>query len=166
MRCIDLFAGLGGFSEGARQAGLQVLWGANHSAPAVYWHSINHPLATHACQDLQQCDFRQAPAHDVLLAAPACQGHTPARGAEKPHHDAQRATAWAVITCAEVHRPVAVPFTARRLPKPFSARFQPKSLSPANFSRLPIVLAHTQTDHLPTAGDAIATQVTGLQAAH
>ena len=44
----------------------------------------------------------------MLLASPACQGHTPARGKEQPHHDAQRATAWAVVTCAEVHRPAAV----------------------------------------------------------
>ena len=97
MRAIDLFAGLGGFSEGARQAGFQVKWSANHSQPAVYWHSVNHPHAIHACQDLQQCDFRTAPAHDVLLASPACQGHSPARGTDKPHHDTQRATAWAVV---------------------------------------------------------------------
>ena len=108
MNCIDLFAGLGGFTLGAQLAGLQVTWAANHWAPAVRWHSANHPEAQHACQDLQQCDFRTAPAHDVLLASPACQGHSPARGTDKPHHDAQRATAWAVITCAEVHRPAAV----------------------------------------------------------
>lgn len=108
MNCIDLFAGAGGFSHGARLAGLQVLWAANHWPTAVRWHSANHPHTQHACQDLQQADFRDAPAHDVLLASPACQGHSPARGADRPHHDAQRATAWAVITCAEVHRPAAV----------------------------------------------------------
>lgn len=108
MNCIDLFAGLGGFTEGARQAGLQVSWAANHWPTAVHWHSVNHPHARHACQDLQQCDFRQAPAHDVLLASPACQGHSRARGTDQPHHDVQRATAWAVVTCAEVHRPRAV----------------------------------------------------------
>lgn len=108
MNCIDLFAGAGGFSHGARLAGLQVLWAANHWPTAVRWHSANHPHTQHACQDLQQADFRDAPPHDVLLASPACQGHSKARGTDKPHHDAQRATAWAVITCAEVHRPAAV----------------------------------------------------------
>ena len=107
MRAVDLFAGAGGFSTGARMAGARVLWAANHWPLAVHWHAENHPGTAHACQDLQQADFREAPAHDLLLASPACQGHSPARGKERPHHDAQRATAWAVATCAEVHRPAA-----------------------------------------------------------
>lgn len=105
MNCIDLFAGAGGFSTGATMAGCRVLWAANHWPTAVQWHAANHPGTEHACQDLQQADFRQAPAHDILLASPACQGHSLARGKEQPHHDAQRATAWAVVTCLEVHRP-------------------------------------------------------------
>ncbi len=105
---IDLFAGAGGFSTGATMAGARVAWAANHWPAAVQIHAANHPETVHACQDLQQADFREAPAHDLLLASPACQGHSRARGAEKPHHDAQRATAWAVVTCAEVHRPAAV----------------------------------------------------------
>lgn len=108
MNAIDLFAGAGGFSTGAMLAGCRVLWAANHWPTAVEWHTANHPGTVHACQDLQQADFRDAPAHDILLASPACQGHSPARGKERPHHDAQRATAWAVVTCAEVHRPPVV----------------------------------------------------------
>lgn len=108
MRAIDLFAGAGGFSTGAAMAGARVVWAANHWPTAVQWHAANHPGTQHACQDLQQADFRDAPAHDILLASPACQGHSNARGTDKPHHDAQRATAWAVVTCAEVHRPAAL----------------------------------------------------------
>ena len=108
MRAVDLFAGAGGFTTGARMAGCRVLYAANHWPLAVQYHAANHPDTEHACQDLQQADFREAPAHDLLLASPACQGHSPARGKERPHHDAQRATAWAVVTCAEVHRPAAV----------------------------------------------------------
>lgn len=102
---IDLFAGLGGWTCAAEQAGVRVLWAANHSERAVHYHKLNHPSAEHACQDLQQADFRAAPRHDVLLASPSCTGHTRARGKDEPHHDAARATAWAVVTCAEVHRP-------------------------------------------------------------
>lgn len=108
MIAIDLFAGIGGLSTGAIMAGCNVRWAANHWPTAVHWHAVNHPDVAHACQDLQQADFRDAPAHDLLLASPACQGHSPARGKDRPHHDAQRATAWAVVTCAEVHRPAAV----------------------------------------------------------
>jgi DNA (cytosine-5)-methyltransferase 1 len=108
MNAIDLFAGLGGFSEGARMAGCTVVWAANHWRAAVDVHAANHPGTAHACQDLHQADWSQVPAHDLLLASPACQGHSLARGKERPHHDAQRSTAWAVVSAAETHRPEAI----------------------------------------------------------
>lgn len=109
MRAADLFAGAGGFSTGARQAGVQVVWAANHWPAAVEVHARNHPDTIHACQDLQQADWAQVPQHDVLLASPCCQGHSPARGKGNgnPQHDASRATAWAVISALEFHRPQA-----------------------------------------------------------
>jgi DNA (cytosine-5)-methyltransferase 1 len=105
MRAIDLFAGLGGFSEGAEQAGCRVMWAGNHWRAAVEVHAANHPGAEHACQDLHQQDWTQVPVHDLMLASPACQGHTPARGKERPHHDATRSTAWAVVSALECHQP-------------------------------------------------------------
>jgi DNA (cytosine-5)-methyltransferase 1 len=107
VKTIDLFAGLGGFTEGAERAGCSVVWAANHWRAAVNIHELNHPAAVTSCQDLQQADFTKVPAHDLLLASPACQGHSRARGADKPHHDALRSTAWAVVTDLEVHRPIA-----------------------------------------------------------
>jgi len=50
-------------------------------------------------------DPRDLPRHDMLIASPACTGHTRARGKERPHHDASRATAWAVVDVAEVTHP-------------------------------------------------------------
>lgn len=105
MRVVDLFAGAGGFSTGAVMAGCSVLWAGNHWRLAVDAHAVNHPDTVHACQDLQQQDWTQVPAHDGLLASPACQGHANARGKERSHHDAQRATAWAVVSAVECHRP-------------------------------------------------------------
>lgn len=102
---IDLFAGLGGFTEGARLAGVNVIWAANHWPAAVQTHAENHPTAAHICQDLHQANWTHVPRHDLLLASPACQGHTFARGKERPHHDATRSTAWAVISALETHRP-------------------------------------------------------------
>jgi len=119
---VDLFSGAGGFSAGAELAGARVLLAANHNPDAVRWHQRNHPATEHACQDLQQFDFSQLPdiSRGLLLAAPACQGHSqnaqPARkgtggshapdlgrAAERAH--LQRSTAWAVVTAAEVARP-------------------------------------------------------------
>lgn len=108
MKAIDLFAGAGGFSTGATMAGCTVVWAANHWPAAVAVHADNHPATAHACQDLQQADWREVPAHDLLMASPACQGHSRAKGKERPHHDALRSTAWSVVSAAECHRPAVV----------------------------------------------------------
>ena len=107
MNAVDLFAGLGGFSAGAEMAGINVVWAGNHWQSAVDIHAANHPSAAHACQDLQQTNWRDVPAHDLLLASPCCQGHSRARGKTNGNaeHDASRSTAWAVVSAAEYHRP-------------------------------------------------------------
>jgi DNA (cytosine-5)-methyltransferase 1 len=105
LTAVDLFAGCGGTCEGAVQAGLRVLVAANHWPVAVATHRLNHPEVEHLTQDLQQADFHTWPDFDVLLASPACQGHTRARGKERPHHDASRSAAWAVVACAEAKKP-------------------------------------------------------------
>lgn len=103
---VDLFAGLGGSSQGAVETGkIHVAWAANHNPRTVALHMKNHPETHHACQDLNQVDPRTIPPHHIMLASPCCQGHSNARGAEKPHHDALRNTAWAVTAVAEYHMP-------------------------------------------------------------
>lgn len=105
MRAIDLFAGAGGFTEGAQRAGCRVVWAANHWEQAVLFHARNHSDTIHVCQDLRQADWSQVPAHDLVLASPCCHGHSHARGKDRPHHEASRSTAWAVVDCVEFHRP-------------------------------------------------------------
>lgn len=102
---VDLFAGFGGNTIGAKEAGLEVVWAANHNQMAVSYHSLMHPEVVHSCQDLQQADWGSLPKHDVLMASPCCQGHTRARGKEGPHHHKSRSTAWAPLSCAEYHSP-------------------------------------------------------------
>ncbi|MEN5206772.1 DNA cytosine methyltransferase [Stenotrophomonas terrae] len=91
--------------RGAEQAGCNVVWAANHWPAAAKTDVANHPGTLHVCQDLQQADRTPLPDFDVLLASPACQGHTPARGKERPHHDATRSTAWAVVSALEAKSP-------------------------------------------------------------
>ena len=105
IKAVDLFAGAGGFSLGAVRAGIDVVFAANHWPMAVQTHSLALPGTVHLCQDLHQCDWHQIPSHDLLLASPCCQGHSRARGSDRPHHDAARSTAWAVVSCAEAKRP-------------------------------------------------------------
>jgi DNA (cytosine-5)-methyltransferase 1 len=105
MKTIDLFAGAGGSSTGAMMAGCEVLWAANHWLAAVQVHKNNHPDIDHICQDLHQADWSMVPAHDLMLASPCCQGHSKARGKDRAHHDASRSTAWAIVSCAEYHKP-------------------------------------------------------------
>ena len=121
MKAVDLFAGWGGFTEGATAAGADVLFAANHWPLAVEAHASNHPNTEHACQDLRQMDWATLPKHDVLLASPACQGHSPAANASRKRdavanaHDALRATSWAVVDCVEVCRPSA--FVVENVPR-------------------------------------------------
>ncbi len=114
MKAVDLFAGFGGFTLAAERAGVSVAWAANHWPLAVEAHAANHPHTEHACQDLRQADWTKLPRFDLLLASPACQGHSQASQPSRArrdderrvqHHDAQRATAWAVVDCADVTRP-------------------------------------------------------------
>ena len=120
MRAIDLFSGAGGFTTGATLAGADVVWAANHWDSAVACHAANHPGVEHVQQDLAEMDWTQCPAADLLLASPACQGHSqagqPARqgtgGSHAPNADRLRVkgqrdrnTAWAVLAAADTIRP-------------------------------------------------------------
>lgn len=115
MRAIDLFAGWGGFTEGATQAGLDVVWAANHWQLAVDAHAKNHPGTKHVCQDLRQANWATVPDYELLLASPACQGHSQAAQPSRARsertrrtHDALRSTALAIIDCVDQTRPKAL----------------------------------------------------------
>jgi DNA (cytosine-5)-methyltransferase 1 len=109
IRAVDLFAGFGGFTEGAEQAGARVVWAGNHWPLAVAVHQRNHLEARHVCQDLRQADWSGLPAFELLLGAPACQGHsTASQPKRRGYHDAMRATAWSIVDCADVTHPKAL----------------------------------------------------------
>lgn len=104
---IDLLAGAGGFTAGARAAAVDVIFGLNHWDVAIAAHKKNFPRTlsgdtfTHLQEDAYFYDWNDAPLTDFILASPACQGHSRAatKGLEKgrrgtaPHHDKIRAVA-------------------------------------------------------------------------
>lgn len=103
MKFIDGFAGIGGFTAGAKLAGMKAVHAFNHWDLACQYHDINHPEIKAECQDAHIIRWSDIADHDIGLFSPACQGHSKARGKDKPHHDAMRSTAWAVVDYAEYH---------------------------------------------------------------
>jgi DNA (cytosine-5)-methyltransferase 1 len=109
VRVADLFAGSGGTSTGAAMAGAHVVYAANHSPFSVATHALNHPSAVHVCQDLRQADWSELPPYDLLWASPSCQVYSSANAKKKAsRHDGDRATAWAVVDCADITEPSSV----------------------------------------------------------
>lgn len=115
MRAIDLFAGAGGWTTGARKAGVRVVMALNHWPRAVETHAQNHPETEHVCQDAGLYDYSQAPDHDLLIASPSCVGHTRARGKERKGHDEARATMWCIVNALEAKR--SPQFVAENVPE-------------------------------------------------
>jgi len=107
-RVVDLFAGAGGASWGATLAGCDVLAAVNHDPDMLAAHARAVPWALHIQEDLTRLSPMALPAHDVLWASFECTGFTRARGKERLHHDASRATAWCPIKVADYHRPPVV----------------------------------------------------------
>lgn len=52
LQVYDFFAGAGGFSEGARQAGCDVVWVCDNDPLALKTHAANHPRAEHCLAEL------------------------------------------------------------------------------------------------------------------
>lgn len=110
----DLFSGAGGSSEGLRQAGMDIVIAANHSPVAVATHQLNHPDTEHRCADLSETDWRTFPSTQVAWISPSCVWHARCGGRKRPPAHVERlradagaidrATAFAVIEAAEVHR--------------------------------------------------------------
>ena len=149
LRVADLFAGWGGFTLGAEEAGHKVVWAANHWTVAVEAHSIMHPEVQHVCQDVEQADWTLLPAYDLLVASPACQPHSSAsQPKRRAHHDAQRATAWAVVQAVEITRPKA--FIVENVPQ--FKRWGPKGGKPGalyqHWKEALEILGYHVTEHM------------------
>ncbi len=79
MRVIDFFCGAGGFSEGFRQAGFEVIWAVDIWQPAVDTHTANHPTAATIKGDvikisqLPDIEFEAlVPDSEVIIGSPPC----------------------------------------------------------------------------------------------
>ncbi|MFZ5730905.1 MAG: DNA cytosine methyltransferase [Pseudomonadota bacterium] len=84
LRVVDLFAGAGGLSEGFRQAGFEVLAGADNDPDAAATYRANFPGAEVIVGDIRAAEVRArvqvaARAADVLAGGPPCQAFSQVR---------------------------------------------------------------------------------------
>lgn len=69
---VDLFCGAGGFSEGFRQQGFDIVYAADNWAQAVETFRTNHPNARVMKVDLMHLSAEEVPRADVLIGGPPC----------------------------------------------------------------------------------------------
>lgn len=101
-------------SQGLAEAGCWIRMAANHAPITVKTHKLNHPHTEHSGEGLAEVDWRTFPRTMILAAAPSCVWHSLAGGRKKLPLEEElkrqdkgaidRATAFAVVAAAEVHR--------------------------------------------------------------
>jgi len=72
MEVIDLFSGAGGFSEGFRQAGFDVVWAIDSWERACETHRKNHGETEVLEEDIMEVDIDDIPDADVIIGSPPC----------------------------------------------------------------------------------------------
>lgn len=75
MRVIDFFCGAGGFSEGFRQAGFQIVMGIDNWEPAIRTHNLNHGLKDVPKSVLDYEDIKNIndlPNTEIMIGSPPC----------------------------------------------------------------------------------------------
>lgn len=113
----DFFCGFGGSSIGLTEAGLQLVWAANHWVLAIENHALNFRHADHYQGDISGYDMRRVPSADVAWMSPECTWHSPAGGRKRVRAELDalfpdehvpseagersRATMWDVVRAAE-----------------------------------------------------------------
>lgn len=73
----DFFCGAGGFSEGFRQKGFDVVFGLDNWKPAVETHELNHPSCKTVLMDILEIKTPEdidavVPDVDVIVGSPPC----------------------------------------------------------------------------------------------
>ena len=107
-RGLDIFAGVGGSSVGARLAGIELAGAIDMCRIATETYRANFPEAHVVTERVERIDLRRLRRRigeiDLLMASPECTNHTCAKGAA-PRDEKSRATAMLVLEYARKLRP-------------------------------------------------------------
>jgi DNA (cytosine-5)-methyltransferase 1 len=78
MKVIDLFAGVGGFSQGFIKAGFDVVLAIEHDKEIARCYQHNHPSTTVIAEDIEKIEIEKLNPYfqdlDVVIGGPPCQG--------------------------------------------------------------------------------------------
>ncbi len=69
---VDFFAGAGGFSEGFKQAGFDVIYATDNWSPAIETFKLNNPSTETVKADIMSLDESDMPRADVVIGGPPC----------------------------------------------------------------------------------------------
>ncbi|WP_305955714.1 DNA cytosine methyltransferase [Pseudomonas sp. DY-1] len=104
---VDLFAGIGGASDGGASVYRHPDIAINHNPTAIAIHRANHPNTKHFITDVFEVDPVEATGGQpvgILWASPDCRHFSKAKGG-KPVNRKIRSLAWVVIQWAQATRP-------------------------------------------------------------
>jgi DNA (cytosine-5)-methyltransferase 1 len=77
MKVADFFCGAGGFSEGFRQKGFNVVFALDNWKPAIETHHLNHPESNSVLMNILELDTPEkidkiVPDTEVIVGSPPC----------------------------------------------------------------------------------------------
>jgi len=108
VKAIDLFAGVGGSSQGALRAGVEVVAAIDRWPLAQKAYAKNFPESRFYCESCENIDpdavGREVGAIQLLMASPECTSHTCAKGSAEGSDDS-RNTAFEVVRFAIALKP-------------------------------------------------------------
>lgn len=81
---VDLFCGAGGFSEGFRRAGFEIVLGVDREPKMLVAFRANHPETEVWERDVLTIDPGELPDADVIIGSPPCQDFSNANPKRKP----------------------------------------------------------------------------------
>lgn len=112
MKVVDLFCGAGGFSQGFRMAGYDVLGGVDIDPDACATYALNFPGAKSICGDLRNPETREQAAAlardaDIVVGGPPCQSFSQVRNHDRLLDDPRNILYREYVRVLEMAQPLA-----------------------------------------------------------